>query len=290
MTDAAAFAELLAVLDIERRGPATFRARSPHDRTRSIFGGQLLAQALIAAGRTAEHGRLVHSLHAYFLRPGDPARPLDITVETLRDGRAYQHRQAVISQEGKEVLRLLAGFVVPQEGATYQQPVTVGEADPAAFADYVRWTLDGSHQPDHPWASEARLVELRYEDAPPPEPGQRVEAPLRIWARLHDRIDSDDPVLHAALLAWISDKTLADLTVLVHGHRWLDPGVTSLSLDHAMWYAVAARADGWLLFEQEVLVTAARRGLVQGTFVSPTGRRLATATQEALLDVPGPAA
>ncbi|MEZ5231207.1 MAG: thioesterase family protein [Acidimicrobiales bacterium] len=285
-TDGPAFAELLEVLQLDRVGPSRFRARSPHDRTRSIFGGQLIAQALVAAGHTAEHGRLVHSMHAYFLRPGDPALPLDIEVEAIRDGRAYQHRQAVVSQGGKEVLRLLAGFVVPQDGAAFQVPVAVGEADPAGFTDYIGWTLDGSRTPDHPWGEESRPVALRYEGAPPPEVGQRIERPLRIWCRLHDRVDSDDPILHAALLAWISDKTLADLTVLVHGYRWMDPGVSSLSLDHAMWYAGRVRADGWLLFEQEVLQTASQRGLVQGAFVSPTGQRLATACQEALVGLP----
>lgn len=288
-TGAAAFAELVGLLELERAGPTRFRAGSPADRTRSLFGGQLLAQALVAAGRTVEDTRVPHSLHAYFLRPGDPAVPLELAVEAVRDGRSYQHRQVVVSQRDREVFRLVGSFVTGLDGPWYQPPSSATEADPATFADYVSWTVEGSTRPEHPWASEPSAVELRYEAAPTPGPGGgsgAVTGVQRIWMRLHGTVPSEDPLLHAALLAWLSDKTLSDSTSLVHGHRWIDDGVSSLSLDHAMWFLEPARADGWLRFEQEVEATGRGRGLVRGSFVTAAGRRIASVAQEATLSLP----
>ncbi|MEZ5262566.1 MAG: thioesterase family protein [Acidimicrobiales bacterium] len=252
-------------------GRSSVASSSPRPRRRWPYrgawsAGALDARLLPAARRSGAAPR--HRGGGHPRRPRLPAPP----------GRGQPGRQGGAAAAGR--LRGAPGRRrLPGAGGG-------GRGRPGGFTDYIGWTLDGSRTPDHPWGEESRPVALRYEGAPPPEVGQRIERPLRIWCRLHDRVDSDDPILHAALLAWISDKTLADLTVLVHGYRWMDPGVSSLSLDHAMWYAGRVRADGWLLFEQEVLQTASQRGLVQGAFVSPTGQRLATARQEALVGLP----
>jgi acyl-CoA thioesterase-2 len=285
----ATFTELLDLLDLERAGPSQFVGASPAGRNRSLFGGQLLAQALVAAGRTVDGGKVAHSLHAYFLRPGDPTVPLELAVEAVRDGRNYQHRQVVVHQRDREVLRLVTSFVVPQPGPTYQAPTTVSEADPATFTDYVRWTVEGSTNPGHEWANEDSPAELRFEEAPAsgPHGGQHaLTRPQRIWMRLHGTVPSEDPLLHAALLAWLSDKTLSDCLLLAHGHRWLDDGASSVSLDHSMWFLEPARADGWLCLEQSAEATAGGRGLARGSICTADGRRIASLAQEATVGVP----
>lgn len=291
--------ELLRLLDVQPDGPGCFRGDSPADRGRTVFGGQLIAQALIAAGRTVQPGRGPHSMHAYFLRPGDPRRPLIFTVEAVRDGRNYHHRQVSTHQDGKEVFRLVAGFTAGTDGPQYQaaptpeptpEPLELLEPieravppDPAHFADYAAWTMAAATVPYHPWQDEATPLQITFQNAPDVVSGEPVGGPLRMWMRLKGAVPGDDPTLHAALLAWISDKTLADLAILVHGRRWVDDGVTSLSLDHAMWFLEPARADGWLRFDQEVERTAGGRGLVRGAFFDAAGRHIATAAQEAVV-------
>lgn len=208
---AASFDELLRLLDLEQTAPSRFRGASPAGRNRSVFGGQLLAQALMAAGRTVDDGKVAHSLHAYFLRPGDATTLMELAVEAVRDGRNHQHRQVVVRQRDREVFRLASSFVVRRPGPTYQAPTTIGEADPATFTDYVRWTVDGSTNPDHEWASEDSPVELRFEGAPPRGPHRGEHAltgPQRIWMRLHGTVPSDDPLLHATLLARIGQDAV----------------------------------------------------------------------------------
>ncbi len=285
------FEELLDLLDLQPDGPLGFRGGSPKGRTRALFGGQLVAQALIAAGRTTPAERVPHSLHAYFLRPGDPTKPLDFAVEAIRDGRNYHHRQVVVTQQGREIFRQLAGFTVDQPGASYQALADTPDAatdavDPASLTDYIGWTMAGTDNPDHPWPSETTAIEVTFEQAPPAERGAVVTGQLRMWMRLRGSVPGADPLLHGALLAWMSDKTLADLAILCHGYRWLDHGVSSVSLDHSMWFHEPARADGWLRFDQEVDRTAGGRGLVRGRFVTPDGRQVAAAAQEAVVGLP----
>ena len=292
----AEFVELLELLDLElldpdglTDDPRRFRGRSPRGRTRSVFGGQFVAQSLVAAGRTVPEGRVPHSLHAYFLRAGDPLVPIDYAVETIRDGRSYHHRQVVASQDGREVFRLLAGFTVDRPGPRYQPPLPgppPDGTDPAGHPGYVRWTMASSTVDEHPWEHEPTPLEITFEDAPAPVAGEPVFGVQRMWLRLQGTVPSDDPVLHAALLAWMSDKTLADLAILAHGSRWVDDGVVSLSLDHSMWFLEPVRADGWIRFDQQVDHTAGGRGLVRGSFVTPDGRQVAVATQEATVGLP----
>lgn len=280
-------AALLNVLDLQPRGGDVFEGHSPADRQRAVFGGQFLAQALMAAGATADADRVPHSLHAYFLRAGDPATPIEYRVDRLRDGRSFSHRQAVASQGGREVFRLVASFQVPTNGPEYESRLPIaGEADPAGFTDYLEWLKASSNQPDHGWFAEGSPVEVRFENAPPLGERAPFTGEARLWVRLRERVPTDSPLVHAALLAWISDKTLADFTTLPHGHRWTDVGVESLSLDHAMWFLRYARADQWLLFTQDTPSTSAGRGLARGDLALPDGSRVAAVVQEALVVLP----
>jgi acyl-CoA thioesterase-2 len=290
--------ELLDVLDLRplngaaAAGARRYEGRSPHGRARAVFGGQFLAQALLAAGRSVPAGRPPHSLHAYFLRSGDPAVPILYDVEPLRDGRSFSHRQVRATQDGRDVLRLVASFQERPPGshrssrAEHDDPVPVSGVDPSTLARYEAWALAGTDNPDHDVYTEPSPVDIRYEDPQPAGFGQVVRGGQRLWMRLAGNVPGEDPLLHAALLAWMSDKTIADFSTLAHGHRWTDVGANSLSLDHAMWFVRPARADRWVLFAQEAATSTAGRALTRGDMATPEGTRVAVVNQEVLLTLP----
>ena len=162
---------------------------------------------------------------------------------------------------------------------------------PRRCPDYERWGEAGTDNPGHAWYSEVGPVDIRIENPQPPRFGQVVRGEQRLWIRLLGSVPGDDPLLHAALLAWLSDKTIADFAPLVHGHRWTDHGADSLSLDHAMWFLRPARADQWLLFRQDAPSTGGGRGLTRGEMAAADGRPVASMVQEVLLTLPpGPSA
>ncbi len=268
-------------------GRPVFEGRSPHGRSRSIFGGQFLGQALMAAGATVAGDRAPHSLHAYFVRGGDPTVPIRYEVDLIRDGRSFSHRQVIATQGGREVFRQLASFHVDVPGPAHDDPVPIEEIDPATLVVYEDWAETGTDNPDHDVYTELTPCELRYENPPPTGPGLRVRGPQRLWARVRGRVDDDRPLLHAALLAWLSDKSIADFSTLAHGRRWTDVGTDSISLDHAMWFVRPFRADEWLLYVQEAPSSAGGRAFTRGEFVTMTGARVATVAQEVLLNLPG---
>jgi acyl-CoA thioesterase-2 len=285
--------DLLDVLDLDEDAADSFVGRTPASRTRSIFGGQFLAQALLAAGATVDGERPPHSLHGYFLRAGDPTLPIHYRVNVVRDGRGFSHRQVDATQDGRDVFRLLASFQRPVEGPDHDDPVAAaagpadapddGGADPV---DYHAWEAAGTDNPDHDALAAPGPVDIRFQGAPPPAYGQVVRGPQCLWTRIAGDVPGDSPLLHAALLAWLSDKTIADFATLAHGRRWVDTGADSLSLDHAMWFLRPARADRWLRFVQESPSSAGGRGLTRGEFVDGSGRRVASVVQEALITLP----
>jgi acyl-CoA thioesterase II len=288
-------------LDVTPVGGGAFEGRSPQARSRPVFGGQFLAQALVAAGRTVEAGRVPHSLHAYFLRSGPPYVPICYEVEAVRDGRGFSHREVVARQESKEVFRLACSFQVPAPGLDHDGPAPgvdvgvlggaggAGTVDPASFPGYVDWARASTDNQDHEWFTEEPPLDIRFEGAPPPADRTPMVGPWRLWMRMRERVPSDDPVLHAALLAWMSDKTVSDVTLFPHGRRWTDAGSDVLSLDHAMWFLRPSRADEWALFLHEAPFTGGGRGLARGDLFSLGGGRVASVVQEALVIDEGPA-
>ncbi len=264
-----------------------FIGRSPADRDRPVYGGQLLAQALMSAGATVEPGRAPHSLHAYFVRSGSAHTPIDYRVERIRDGRSFSHRSVVAFQSGREIFRQMLSFQVPTIGLGYQEPTSVEPGlDPSTFMHYRDWVRDLSDNQDHPWFGEELPVDLRYQDAPAPRPRSPITGVQRIWMRLLGQVPTDDPVLHAALLAWMSDKTISDITMYPHAHSWTDAGFDILSLDHTMYFYEPSRADEWTLFTHEAPATRGGRGLARGDMISLDGRRVGALVQEALLVTP----
>lgn len=284
--------DLAELLDILRVSPAAepgvFVGRSPHDRIRSVYGGQFLAQSLLAAGATVPADRLPHSLHAYFVRSGDPTVPIRYEVEAVRDGRSFSHRQVVARQDGKEVFRQLMSFHVGRPGPTHDDPVPWAGTtiDPAVLTDYVRWAEVGTDNTAHDYFTAARPVEIRYQNPPGSEAGIEVRGVQELWIRLNETVADDSPLLHAALLAWLSDMTIGDFATLAHGRRWTDADADSTSLDHAMWFLRPARADGWLCYRQESPASASGRAFTRGEFVTLDGIRVGTVTQEVLVTLP----
>lgn len=283
--------QLLNVLTVEPAGGDHFLGRTPADRNRPVYGGQFLAQAVLAGAATVEPGRHLHSLHAYFLRAGDPKAPIDYGVERVRDGRSFSHRSVVATQHGKEVFRQILSFQVPSGGLRHREPFALDPAtDPAAFPGYRAWVRDLSDNVDHPWFAEQLPIDIRIQDPPPARPRPHLEGTLRIWMRLTGTVPTDDQVLHAALLAWMSDKTISDITLYPHARSWTDAGSDIVSLDHSMWFYEPARADQWTLFTHETPATGGGRGLARGDLVQLDGRRVGAVCQEALLVTPESAA
>ena len=255
-------------------------APPPPDKGDSTFGGQLLAQCLAAMHETIDADRAVHSLHAYFLRPGDVDLASHIEVESVRDGRSFSSRQAVARQHGKELFRMTASFQVPDESPEYTDAQMPDAPPPEQVAfTYDDFTLQQTGEDG--WYGADRPMDIRYIN-PPSERGVPDTEPQLMWMRINAPLP-DDPRIHHAGLAYLSDSTLVDNVMLPLGRRWQDEGFLGTSLDHAMWFHRVARADEWLLFEQNVEATGGGRGLASGRFFDRSGKLVATCVQEGLM-------
>lgn len=275
--------ELVALLDLERIEVDIFRGHGRADgAVQRIFGGQVAGQALVAAGRTVPAERPVHSLHAYFLRPGDPAVPIVYQVDRIRDGRSFMTRRVVAIQHGRAIFNLSASFHLSEPGFAHQLPMP-DAPDPETlptFAERVapyRETLPEFYR-------QPRAIDVRYVDEPPwtaRETGPR--APHQsVWMRA-DGVLPDDPLVHVCALTYASDMTLLDSVLLAHGVAFDGVSVSGASLDHAMWFHLPFRADEWVLYVQEAPTAAGARGLARGTIFGRDGRLLVSVVQEGLL-------
>ncbi len=274
------FASLLELEEIDRD---IFRGCSHAGAPMRTFGGQVAAQALVAAGLTAAD-RVVHSLHSYFLRPGNPTYPLIYLVDRLRDGGSFTTRRVSAVQHGEPIFSLSASFKRPEESASHQREMPAVRPPEESLDLYAGAPNDGA-------SSMARLVlELRgpdptsrFMDADTDEIGVVEEEGIpcrRFWMRAADRL-SDDPLLHVCALAYMSDLTLAGTATL---RQNIPPDELMLaSLDHAMWFHRPFRADEWLLFSIESPSSGDGRGLASGEFFTEDGRLVASVMQEALI-------
>ncbi|MEL6984915.1 MAG: acyl-CoA thioesterase domain-containing protein [Actinomycetota bacterium] len=281
--------ELIDLLTVEPAGPDRFIGHSPADRDRQVYGGQFLAQALLAAAATVDADRPPHSLHAYFLRTGAAHTPIEYRVERIRDGRTASHRAVIATQDGREVFRQLVSFQIERPGLTYPPPRPGPAGDPADMMSYRQWVADLSDSDAHPWFAENLPIDLRLDDPPPTEPRAPMDAALRVWMRVSDpggTIDTIDDAMGAAMLAWLSDKTISDVVLYPHGRSWTDAGSDILSLDHAMWFHEPVRLDQWLLLTHEPVATRRGRGLARGDFLTSGGQLVASVAQEAYIVLP----
>ncbi|MFF2651523.1 acyl-CoA thioesterase [Streptomyces sp. NPDC058045] len=289
-----ALVSLLDLLDLEQIERDIFRGRSTSAVIPRVFGGQVAAQALVAAGRTVPEGRDAHSLHSYFLRPGDPGAPIVYTVDRIRDGRSFTTRRVVAVQHGQPIFHLSASFQTPEPGLDHQYPMPAVPGPETLPTAEETLTRHADRLPDRsviPRLLDARAaVDLRYVDAPPFVTAGEARAPRsQVWFRTNGQLDGpiDRPLLHVCLATYVSDMTLLDSVLLAHGRGgWLTGDVVGASLDHAMWFHRPFRADEWLLYDQESPSASGGRGLGQARIHTRDGALAITVIQEGVVRVP----
>ena len=274
--------DLIALLDLEMIEVNIFRGVSPDVTVQRVFGGQVAGQALVAAARTVDPDHAnVHSLHAYFLRPGDPTVPILYEVDRLHDGRSFTTRRVVAIQHGKVIFNLSASFHIHEEGLDHQAPMPDDVPDPESLPDFkTRWAPWADQLGD--WYETPRPIDMRYVDWTPPDRKEPLPPRQRVWLRA-DGVMPDDPVLHTCVLTYASDMTLLDTTLLPHGGTYMADGITMASLDHAMWFHRPFRADGWLLYDQDTPSASDARGLARGLIYTQPGSLIGSVVQEGLI-------
>ncbi|MGK2948327.1 MAG: acyl-CoA thioesterase II [Acidimicrobiales bacterium] len=273
---------LVKLLDLEPIEVNLFRGVSPDEERQRVFGGQVAGQALVAAARSVEPGRSVHSLHAYFLRPGDPAVPILYEVDRIRDGRSFTTRRVVAIQHGKAIFNLQASFQVPEEGLEHEEAFP--EVTPPEDLPDFKTRMAPFAERMGAWYFRPRPIDTRHVDWNPPDRQEPLPPYQKVWLRA-DGVLPDDPVLHACVLTYASDMTLLDTALLPHGGSWDDDGLFMASLDHAMWFHRPFRADEWLLYSQDTPSASAGRGLGRGSIFTREGHLAVTVVQEGLIRV-----
>jgi acyl-CoA thioesterase-2 len=274
--------DLITLLDLEPIEVNIFRGRSPDESRQRVFGGQVAGQALVAATRTIEEpGRAVHSLHAYFLRPGDTKVPILYEVDRIRDGQSFTTRRVVAIQHGRAIFNLQASFHSAEDGPDHQMAMPLDVPAPETLADWrTRMAPYRDRVGDN--YDRQRPIDVRWvEDDPFTREGNPAEA-QRVWMRA-DGVLPDDPTLHACIVTYASDMTLLDTTILPFGLAYDSPNLQMASLDHAMWFHRPFRADDWLLYDQVAISTGAARGLAGGAIYTRDGRLAVTVVQEGLV-------
>jgi acyl-CoA thioesterase-2 len=277
--------DLVTLLDLEPIEVNIFRGVSPDEKRQRVFGGQVAGQALVAAARTVEPQRFVHSLHAYFLRPGDPLVPILYEVDRIRDGRSFTTRRVVAIQHGKAIFNLQASFHEAEPGLDHQLTMPTDVPDPESIADFRTRMEPYKDRLGDSWAR-PRPIDLRHIDHDPFDRGEHRSETQRVWLRADGELP-EDPVLHACIVTYASDLTLLDTSVRPFGLAWDSPDVQMASLDHAMWFHRPFRADDWLLYDQHAISTSSARGLAGGAIFTRDGKLAVTVVQEGLIRTGG---
>lgn len=275
--------DLLAILDLEQLEHNLFRGRSPQVGWQRVFGGQVIGQALVAACRTVE-GRRPHSLHAYFLLGGDPAVPIIYEVDRIRDGRSFTTRRVVAIQHGRAIVAMSVSFHADEPGLTHA--ATMPDVPPPeglpSEAEIKSGVLPLMPDPVRAYYERERPIELkpvefgRYISRAPGEPR------FNVWIRATGRLP-DDPAIHQCVLAYASDMTLLDSSLIPHGRTVFDRAIQGASLDHALWLHRPFRADDWLLYAQDTPSASGARGLSRGLIFTRAGELVASVAQEGLI-------
>lgn len=277
-------AALLDILDLERIEDDIYRGSSPDHGPQRVFGGQVAGQALVAAGRTLPPDRAVHSLHAYFIRPGDPAVPIVYQVDRVRDGRSFTTRRVTAVQHGRAIFTLSASFHTTEPGLSHQvrMPEVPGPEELPTARERLERALGKVPRFAYWHPIEMRPVgPLSFEVSA--DPALRTTENL-VWIRVDGRLP-DDPMLHVCLMTYASDLTLLDTVLLRHGRSY--EGISMASLDHAMWFHRPFRADEWLLYAQETPSAEGARGLARGLVYTREGELVCSVVQEGLIRVVG---
>ncbi|MCO5064382.1 MAG: acyl-CoA thioesterase II [Rhizobiaceae bacterium] len=280
------FNSLLRLFDLEKIEENIFRGRSARTSWQRVFGGQTIAQALVAAQRTVDPGRLAHSLHAYFMLGGDPTAPIVYTVDRIRDGGSFTTRRVVATQHGKAIFSLEASFQTPEEGLNHQiRMPDVPQPEELASQKELTETV-GSKVPEvirRFWERE-RPVEMRPVFLEHYTSREKLDPFQHVWVRFA-ATPPDDPALRRVLLGYLSDMTLLDTSTFAHGRLIFDQDIQAASLDHAMWFHRDHPLDGWILYTQDSPSTSGARGFTRGFLYARDGTLIASVAQEGLIRV-----
>ncbi len=269
---------LVHLLDLEPIEVNIFRGTQPKEERQRVFGGQVAAQALVAAGRTVDVGS-VHSLHAYFLRPGDPTVPILYEVDRIRDGRSFTTRLVVAIQHGRAIFNLSASFHVAEEGLAHQ--FEMPDVPPPEELPTLPERLGPWRDELADWFARPHPIDQRHIGDLPWKHGGPADPYQRLWIKADGTLP-DDPLLHAAVVTYASDMSLFDTILQPHPVRWDDPEFMGASLDHNMWFHRPFRADDWLLYDTDSPVAAGARGLARGFLYDRAGNLVVSVAQEGL--------
>jgi len=275
---------LLPTLDLERLDTNLFRGTSPDAGWQRIFGGQVVAQSLVAAQRTVPPERPVHSLHGYFVRPGDPSIPVIYRVGRVRDGGSFTTRTVSAIQHGQAIFTLISSFQVAEEGLDHQatMPDVPGPDDLPSGEALGAEILEKAPEAIRRYWLRPRPVEFRPVSTDHYFTDRKLAPEQRVWVRVTEEIGAD-AALNAAALAYLSDMTLLDTALFAHGLSVFDARIQAASLDHAMWFHRPVRVRDWLLYAQDSPSSSGARGLTRGSLFNRDGLLVASVAQEGLI-------
>ncbi|MFE5408737.1 acyl-CoA thioesterase [Microbacterium sp. NPDC056569] len=279
---------MLSVIDLSASDARTtediFTGASQSMPLGRVYGGQVLAQSIVAASRTIPEERIVHSMHGYFLRPGDSTKGITFSVDRIHDGRSFSTRRTQAFQEGVPIFSMIASFQDEDPGLDHQEPMPEGVPAPEDLPD-IEAHLGGLHPMSKRLFTD-RPVDLRHIPAPIYVAADAQKAPRQaVWMRIRRPIP-DDPAIHRAALAYLSDLTIQESILRAHGVSWATPGLKVASLDHAMWWHRFGRVDEWMLYVQESPSARGGRGLASGRIYAADGTLMANVAQEIMIRVP----
>jgi acyl-CoA thioesterase-2 len=279
-------AMLLATLDLEQIDENRFQGSSPQVGWQRVFGGQVIGQALVAAQRTVPAERRVHSLHAYFLRPGNPAFPIEYSVDRIRDGGSFTTRRVVASQRGAAIFSLAGSFQTPEPGLEHHFAMPAAPMPDTLPSERQLAEQYLEHAPEavRRYWQRRRPIELRPVNLAHYVSSTKLEPRQQVWFRTTGALP-DNPAIQEAVLAYASDMTLLDTSLFAHGRAVFDPQIQVASLDHAMWFHRPFRLTEWHLYDQDSPSSSGARGLTRGNIYSEDGRLVAAVVQEGLIRI-----
>ncbi|KAA0698980.1 acyl-CoA thioesterase II [Neorhizobium sp. P12A] len=279
-----AMEQLIATLDLEPIEVNLFRGNSPQVGWQRVFGGQVIGQALIAAQRTVEADRFVHSLHAYFMRPGDPSVPIVYQVERLRDGSGFNTRRVLAIQHGKGIFAMSVSFQIEEEGFDHQ--ISMPDVPPPETLlgekEIKERYLAHAPEPIRRYWERERPIEIRPVSLTHYFSNTKLDPRQDVWVRATGPVP-EDRTYQAAILAYLSDMTLLDAALFAHGTSIFDQSLQVASLDHAMWFHRPCKLDDWLLYTQDSPSASGARGMTRGSLFTRSGVLIASVAQEGLI-------